>query len=365
MTGAKAVRVLLAATLALGLFGCRAEVLAPTDLSSDPVAAVLMMDGPKSQLVVVDLKRFAVARRIRLRSLSTSIDGDPVTRTVVTAQSGQPHDHDNACGVVDIKTGAVRYVDTKLLNPDNVILAGGKAYLIHGLQEGDHLLTSVVDVSRKRLLANGRASDRAGQLAAISGSPVVPVSKRNATQAWTAAPGGLQRLDDSGRARWIARLPYRSVTVLGEQAGTAIVVGSIETTGAVEWAISRVDLVSGQTLEQAPISHVEKGVIRGAVGNGEIYLCDENGLDPAHPGNSIIVLDAASFREKRRFAVPGSPADVDLWGHKVVVSDGKTGELLLYEPGGSRPTKRVRITDNPLMAADTVIFSSDQMAVRR
>lgn len=356
MRAFKAVVLAALAIVSVTAPGCRTEK-SSVDVTRDPVAVVMMPQGPKSELVVVDLERFRVVKRIGLRSLSISLDGDPVSRTVVTAQAGQPHDHDSACGIVDLSTGRVTYVDTKLLNPSDVAVVDGKAYIVHGLQENGRLLTSVVDIANRKLVGRGGVSDRAGEIAAALGAPLVPVSARSATEAWTAARGGLQRLDAKGKAHWIARLPFRSVTVLGERGDRIVVVGSIERPGKVDWAITTVDPVTGAADDIVPLSHVTKGIVRGSVGAGEIYLCDENGLDPADPGKSVIVLDAQTLAEKRRFEVPGSPADADPWDGKVVVSDGITGELLLYERGGSTPIKRVKIAKRPLMAADTIIFS--------
>ena len=107
-----------------------------------------------SELVAVDLERFVVVRRTRLRSLCLSIDGDPSVRVVATAQCGGPdRTADHACGIYEVATGEVDYVELPAPNPAEVAVCGGRALLVHGFEQGGRTYASAVDLAERSLVA--------------------------------------------------------------------------------------------------------------------------------------------------------------------------------------------------------------------
>ncbi|HEY5505899.1 MAG TPA: hypothetical protein VIK83_00240, partial [Coriobacteriia bacterium] len=170
------VRLLLIAALALSCLG--AAALAVTALRSPGVAAgepsrlaaVLVPGSGRSELVVVDLDRARITRRIPLRSLVTDIDIDPVHGTVVAAQTGGIGTAaDDAVSFSDARSGEVTYLTLPRIDPSQVRCVAGRAVVLHSVVDGAGYVLSSIDLASQSVVATGHAPDGPGLWAAAGG----------------------------------------------------------------------------------------------------------------------------------------------------------------------------------------------------
>lgn len=359
---------LVVCSLALALMGTGCRAPRPP-LTDEPVAVVLLQTARGSELVVVDLEHFEIARRVRLRSLALSIDGDVSARAVVTAQCGGPGPAaDSAVGVCyPDRSDRVHYVDLAAPNPVSVAVGDGRAFVVHGFEQEAGLVTSWVSPAELRSRPGPHLQPTAGRPSRVGEHTLVPLGPAFEVSGETSASAGALARASSGSVRTVAALPFEPSAVFGtdDAGGEVLCVGSRDATQSDRrWELARIDVHSGEILTQADIPGVAKAVFEACVWGEEVVLADADGLDLNDPGDCMLVLDARTLRVRRAIEIDGMPAALGLWGARLLVVDGINGRLLLFEPGGSTPERVLELGGSPGGTADLVVFGESERAGR-
>jgi hypothetical protein len=351
--------------------GCGGPTDAPFSASPDPslgadVAVVLVQVADRAELAVVDLARFSVASRVPLRSLSLSIDGDLASRRVVSAQCGGPGTSaDRAVGIYDVdRGGLVRYVELEAPNPTSVAVEGGQAFVVHGFEQPQGLVTSLLNVGIRPAPITSYAPSTATRPERVGdriflpiGASLVPAEKP------VAGPCSELGIPEAGTVSVIATLPVDSSVVLGTdmRSEEIVCVGPRRSAaGTPEWLAFRLDRRSGRVLAEAVIPGVEKGLFDGCVLEGEIALADADGMDLDDAGDRVLMLDASTLELRREIRIDGMPAAVKPWGSSLLVVDGLNGRLLLFGDGESTPGRTLDLGGTPGGTADLVVFGTGE-----
>lgn len=360
MGAAKAVRLTGAASLAAAAVLAVAIGCAPKEARTarEPLAVVLCQKGGgRSELVVVDLEAFEIVRRTRLRTLCLSIDGDSGSRVVATAQCGGPDSAaDSACGVFDVVTGEVSYVDLPFPNPSDLAVTDGRAYVVHGFEQQHEVCVSTVGLRSRSVLSTDsvpgdpRRPERAG------GSMVMPVGE--AIEGPTAKSRvRVARADAAARE---VECSFDSATAVasGDGAGIAYLLTG-EATGSgrdseQQWWLRTVETGGPRLLSWCPVG-VERDVLSACVVGDEIAIADANLADLADPGRTIRVV-GFDGRTRRTIEVAGVPSAVRAWRGRLLVVDGLADELLLFERGATVPSRRLDLGSDSRGDADLVVF---------
>ena len=328
-----------------------------------PVAVVLVQSRGGSELVVVNLERFVVVRRTRLRSLCLSIDGDPSARVVATAQCGGPdRTADHACGVYEVATGKVEYVELPVPNPAEVAVCDGRALLVHGFEQAGRTCASAVDLARRSV----------AETLALPAGTASPARWAPGFVAVAPSENGAAMLGIDGGASLtttITTVPDPVVTAVAS-GGAADGDRSLLACGTERavlgpgsrpirwpaWRLRRVPANGSRWSRSSAVAGVTHGVFQMCVVGDEVALADADGLDLTDPGRCVRLLDARAHTPTRTLALPGMPAALAAWEDRLLVFDGITGELLLFPPVSTRPSRRLRLGGAPLGTGDLVIF---------
>lgn len=341
------VGVIVALAVALGavaVIGWRGSD-APSGAASGPLAVVLLPDVGRSTLVVVDLRTGAVARRVALRSTATDIAVDASSGLVVAAQSGGfGPDVDSAASLTDVRTGAVRYVELPVIDPGDVVCAGGRAFLLHSVVEASGTVFSAVDIAGARLAGTGNVPGPPGQWGSAGGA------------VWTTGegPGGgrlLCRIDPATLSMSSFALGTMRPMGLAESAGRPVVLGS-DRVGAAA-VIDPLDgsletSVSVPGLLQAPRRAVQVGA-RFAVG-------DWSGDEPE--GRALRLLDAVTLHDLGPLRVDGIPCALAAWGERLLVVDREGGRLLVIDPSSGRVLSSTDLGEPGLVFSEVVVVGA-------
>jgi len=340
--------------------GCTSAPSRP-DWSRDPIAVALSQDAGGSHLIVIDLRKFEVVRRVRLRSLCLSIDGDNESRTVVTAQCGGPdRAADNAAGIWrPAQDKQVRYVPLDVPNPTSVAARDGRALLVHGFEQPEGVCASTVDLRTRRLVQRGHLPPMALRPETASAAVWIPVA------ACADASGAVCEVVDTSCGETVAALSAESATVVADSSSgpgaSAWIVHRTSRLGH-DWSLTRfVQQGRGPDRAASPsvrVSGVRKGIYEACKAGDTIALADADALDLSDPGRDVLLVDARSLRQTGRIRVKGTPSALRSWGETLLVLDGLRGELLLFEPGETTPRRTVSLGGSSLGTGDLTVFDS-------
>ncbi len=358
------IRVALMLALAVGgamLAGCKAD----TRLTSAPIAVVLSDDKRGTRLTAVDLSEMDSVASRRLRSECYSMDGDPKSRVIVTAQTGGVGpDADDAAGVWNLRSDEMRYVSLPYPNPSSVAVAHGIGYVMHGFQIGDSLVMSAVSLALRDHVTTGTASEWAQDPTAVEGALYLPVSESPALagDAYSKSSGSIERLSPSMEESRLVDIPRRAMQLVADpvDARNLILVGSVEASGSESkrtWHISRINTTSGQIVSDR-VLELDYGVASLCTLGADLAIADSNGVDLDDPGRTVVILDGRTLAEKRRVEVSGTPAAVAQWRGRLLVYDGLQNELLLFGPTPGSTPSRLALAGQGMGNGDIVVFDS-------
>ena len=319
------VRLLLIAALALSCLG--AAALAVTALRSPGVAAgepsrlaaVLVPGSGRSELVVVDLDRACITRRIPLRSLVTDIDIDPVHGTVVAAQTGGIGTAaDDAVSFSDARSGEVTYLTLPRIDPSQVRCVAGRAVVLHSVVDGAGYVLSSIDLASQSVVATGHAPDGPGLWAAAGG------------MLWTSVPTdraerfALARIDPVTLVATSApSVGFAPAGVAG--AGDAVVVLGERASAKGVGAVALIDARSGATLASAAVPGLVHGAQSAVAVGDSLVVGDWNGGLPET--GSLAVLDGTTLAMRRTIEVGRAPCAMAASGRDLLVVDRVEGVL--------------------------------------
>lgn len=334
-----------AASVICSTAGCRPAAVGPPSTSGGggDLAAVLVTDGSGSRVVVVDLERMRVTRRIGLRSAALDMAVDESSGLLVTAQSGGlGTDADDAAGLVDPRSGDVTYVDLERPNPMGVACTGGSAYLLHGWEASGTLFVSVVDPRARAVARAGEVPRGPGMWAAAAGS------------LWTfradgAGPGELLRVDP---------LTLRSTPV----DCAALTVFDVFASGDRLYALTgngkggRVDVLGmrGDGPGGTPVPGLPFGPRQAVAVGGTTAVIDWCGEEPETRAFGLVdtVTGTSSV-----VPVDGVPCAVAGWGRRVLLVDRVAGRLTLHDAAGGRSLGSVDLGVEDLVVADIEVVT--------
>jgi hypothetical protein len=324
-------RWLLAGTIA-ALLCVLASIIAATvpagsaDPSGGSALAVVLIPGmQRSELVVVDLDKARVVRRIALRSLVTDIDADAERGTVIGAQTGGLGvDADDAISVADPRTGEVRYVTLPRTDPSQVECVAGRAVVLHSWVDGSGFVVSAVHLASGSVVATGYAPDGTGMWAAAGG------------RLWTAAvTQGPQRfalvsLDPT-------TLAVTSVDGLGitpsavVDAGDGVAVlgsapGDVSGTGRV----LLLDPDRATVVASSTVSGLSHGPQAAAMAGEFLVIGDWVGEAPE--SDALAVLDGRTLQAMAQLRVGSAPCALAGYGDRLLVVDRLEGVLRSVDP---------------------------------
>jgi hypothetical protein len=309
----------------------------------ESVLAVVLVPGMEhSDLVVVDLDQPRVVRRIRLRSLVTDIDADPVSGMVAGAQTGGiGTSADDALSLADPRTGDVRYLKLPDIDPSQVECVGGSALVLHSIVDPTGYRVSSVGLASAHVAAAGHAPDGTGLWAAAGGS------------LWTAVPsdgpGGyeLARLDpETLAASPVAGMGFAPSGVL--PLGDAVAVLGCPPDGrAGEGRIALITAGGASVIATASVAGLPHGAQAAALVGDSLVLGDWNGDLPE--SGSLAVLDGRTLETRRMLRIGGAPCALAAYGDRLLVVDRVTGTLRCIDPLSGACAWKV-----PLGSADLV-----------
>jgi hypothetical protein len=318
------VAVMLGAMATLTSLAIRAV---PAGLVADdaPLAVVLVPAAGRSELVVVDLVRKVIVRRIALRSLVTDIEADPVTGMVVGAQTGGiGNASDDAVSLTDPRDGAVRYVTLPWSDPSQVECVAGRALVLHSWIDGSGFAVSVVDPASASVVATGHAPDGTGLWTAAVG------------RVWTSAASdgspslALVRLSPADLATSVVRcdgIDSRAVVEVGERVA---VMGARPDDPTGFGRLALIDPAHGTLVATAAVAGLPHGAQNAALAKDVLVIGDWNGDFPE--SSRLAVLDAGTLAPLALPQVGTAPCAFTGFGDRLLVVDRLEGVLRSIDP---------------------------------
>jgi hypothetical protein len=313
------------------------------------LAVVLLPDLAGTRLVVVDLERHAVVRRIRLRSLVTDIEADPASVLLIGAQSGGVADRaDDAVSLVDPRSGRVRYVRLPWGDPVRVACVGGKAFVLHAIVETQGLAVSVVDAARGSVTATGHAPDGPGVWSAAAG------------QLWTVAASPLGSWSLIGLEP--ETLATGAVTVAGivplgveDAGGLVAVLGRPEharpPTGG---ALALFDSSAGSVVASATAPDLRHGARMAAAAGPWLVVGDWSGEAPET--QRLDVFDRRTLAPAPPIELDAVPCAIAASGGHLLAVDRIGGRLLEVDPASGAVTAAVDLGARDLIYSDIAVI---------
>jgi hypothetical protein len=293
-------------------------------VSSGPLAVVLLPDLSGSRLVIVDLTRHSIVRRVRLRSLVTDIDADLDTGLVVGAQSGGVGDQaDDAVSLVDPRSGQVRYVRLPWRDPALVECVAGRAFVLHSLVQTQGLACSVVDIASGSVVATGHAPDGPGVWTAAAG------------HVWTVGLGAsgtpsLVGIDPATLATDVVPAIGMTPFAVEEANDTVAVLGSDATDPSS--AQSKVMLLDARSsiVASATVPGLRHAARIATVAGRWLVVGDWSGEEPET--RCLEVFDRDTLALKGSIDVDGVPCALAASGGRLLAVDRVGGRLLDIDP---------------------------------
>lgn len=308
--------------------GCRGNGSDSVGGVSGPIAAV--MDA-KGAVVLVDLKRGAVLRTVKMRSWTADICADG-SGYFVTAQSGGVGDEaDNAVGIIPVRTGGkVVYVPLPRPNPLGVECVGpGQVLVDHGWMDAEGMFACVVDTLGRRVVRRGHVPDNNEEIVFAAG------------QAWSV---GVNLLTDRPSLRRVDRATLESSEVTAPTgfrprcgSGDAVV-GWLpvpaparnpgDTCPAV---LARVDPATGSMLATASVTLAD-GPGRLVACGDHVAAVDFAGESLDGSGGPVRVFDGETLEPVRTISAPGFVCDAAAWGGRLVLVGFRDRKLRVVDP---------------------------------
>lgn len=313
------------------------------------LAAVIVPErGDRGRLVLVDLEARRVVRTVSLRSTPGAVAVDASSGMVVTAQcGGLGSEADDVAGIVDPRSGRVRYVPLGCPNPSDVAAAGARMLVLHGWTDAGRpgtMHVSVLDVARARVERSGAVPQTASMWDAAGGR--VWSAGPAADDATGSAPWPLNSTDARGlRSQPVGDFGRDVAAVLdaGEDAYLLRVTPSASE--ATSGRVSEFDPASGAVGRTADLSGLRRGPGQGAVVGG--YLAVAESVQPSRPSGTVAIVDRRDLSTSAVVRIGGQPMGVAGWGTTFVVVDGDAGRLVLIDPRRGRAVASI-----PLGARD-------------
>jgi hypothetical protein len=366
------VRLLLIVVLALSCLGAAARVTgvlrSPGVAAGEPsrLAAVLVPGSDRSELVVVDLDRARITRRIALRSLVTDIDIDPVRGAVVAAQTGGIGTAaDDAVSFSDVRSGEVTYLTLPRIDPSQVRCVAGRAVILHSVVDSAGYVLSSVDLASRSVVATGHAPDGPGLWAAAGG------------MLWTSVPTdsperfALAGIDPVTLVATSAPdLGFAPAGVVG--AGDAVAVLGERASAAGVGAVVLVDPRAGMTLATAAVPGLVHGAQSAVAIGDSLVVGDWNGGLPET--SSLAVLDATTLAMRSTIRVGRAPCAMAASGRDLLVVDRVEGVLRCLDVAdgsvkwsvdlGARELVCSRVVIVPERTGPSIRQAADRVAAR-
>jgi hypothetical protein len=317
--------------------------------AASALAVVLAPGADHTDLVVVDLATARVVRTIRLRSLVTDIDADPVSGTVAGAQTGGiGAAADDALSLADPWSGRVRYVRLPDVDPSQVECAGGRALVLHAIVDPDGYRVSSVDLVSANAVAAGHAPDGPG-LWAAAGDGV-----------WTAVPSGgpggyaLARLDPvslaTSPAVGVGFAPSGVVPV-----GDAVAVLGRPAAGEPgEGCVALITAGGASVLTSASVPGLPHGAQMAALVEDALVVGDWNGDLPE--SGSLVVLDGRTLETRRALRVGGAPCALAAYGDRLLVVDRVAGTLTCIDVVSGTSAWTVSLGSTDLVCSKVLVL---------
>jgi hypothetical protein len=322
-----------------------------------PVAVVLMPESGRSELVVIDLERAVVARRVVLRSLVTDIAGDPASGTLVGAQTGGVGGQaDDALSIVDPRSGGVRYVTLPRSDPSQVACVAGRAFVLHAWVDAAGYVVSVVDVASATVTATLHAPDGTGMWDAAGGN------------LWTvAAPMGgpsrsLTRMDPAALRRTVVACAGIDPTAVIADGDGVIVLGSSTGGQRGTGSAALLDSGTGSIVMTATIPGLPHGAQIGAVADGALVVGDWVGESPE--SNALAVLDDRTLEPIGNIRVGSAPCALAGYRDRLLVVDRVEGVLRCVDPRTGKVRWSVDLGVRDLLCSKVVVLDGRVSAAR-
>lgn len=322
-----------------------------------PLAVVLVPGRGRSELVVVDLDRASVVRRVALRSLVTDIDADAASGKVVGAQTGGiGGDADDAISICDVHTGVVRYVTLPRTDPSQVECVGGTALVLHAWLDSSGYVVSAVDIASESVTATGHAPEGTGLWAAAGGG------------VWTSvlAAGGpshsLVRLDPvTLRPATVAcaGIDPAAVTAAGDNVA---VLGSSRGGAKAGGFAALLGPEGGRVVATHAVPATPHGPQIAAVAGGVVVVGDWNGDPPE--SDTLMALEDRTLEPVARFQVGTAPCALAASGDRLLVVDRIEGVLRSIEPRTGRVFWSVDLGVRDLLCSKVVVVARGSEAGR-
>lgn len=327
-------------------------VPAPT---TAPLAVVLAPGIGRSELIVIDLERARVVRRIVLRSLVTDIGVDTARGTVVGAQTGGlGDDADNAISVVDPRTGDVRYVTLARTDPSQVECVGGRAVVLHSWVDSSGFVVSTIDLASESLVAGGHAPDGTGLWASAAGS------------LWTGAAVDdgrgsiLVRLDPATLAATTMDTVSFAPTAVTSAGDSVAVLGSTPGDPPGTGRVALFDAGGMRVVATATVSGLPHGPQAAALVGETLVVGDWNGDSPESA--SLAVLDRRTLDPLARITVGSTPCALAGLADGLLVVDRAEGVLRRVDPMTGEVAWIVDLGVRDLVCSQVVVFPRGRTA---
>lgn len=314
-----------------------------------PLAVVLAPGVERSELVVVDLDRRLIVRRIALRSLVTDIDTDFARGTVIGAQTGGiGDDADDALSIADPRSGEVRYVTLPRTDPSQVECVAGRAVVLHSWVDAAGYVVSAVDLAQERVTAVGSAPDGPGLWAAAAGS----VWATDATGG--AEPCALVRLDPvTLTATPVGRVGFTPSAVVPDGDAVAVVGPSLGA-AAGEGSVALLDAKTGAVIATATVSGLRYGARIAVVTGGVLAVGDWGGSEPET--DSLAVLDARTLASLPGLHVGRAPCALAAYDDRLLVVDRVEGALRQVDPRSGNVEWTVDLGVRDLLCSQVLVL---------
>jgi len=322
-----------------------------------PLAAVLVPKAGRSELVVVDLDRAVVARRIVLRSLVTDIAADPTGDRVVGAQTGGVGDQaDDAISIVDPRDGDAQYVTLPRSDPSQVECIAGRAFVLHSWVDAEGYFVTAVDLASGAVTSTLHAPDGTGMWDAAGGN------------LWTvAAPMGgpsrsLTRMDPVALQPTAVACAGVYPTAVVTDGEDVVVLGSGPDGPAGAGSAALLDSGTGSIVATATVPGLPHGAQLGTVTGGALVIADWVGELPE--SNTVAVLDGRTFKPIGSIRVGSAPCALAGYRDRLLVVDRVEGVLRCVDPRTGKVRWSVDLGARDLLCSKVVVLDGRVSAAR-
>lgn len=306
----------------------------------------LVLEGKrKSAVHIVDLQQGTIVGSVRLRSFCSAFSVDRKLRTVVTAQAGGiANDADDVAGIIDLKRPLrARYVKLAARNPDDVVVADGRACVVHGVETSRGMVVTPVDVATGEIGSTGTLPATISALQRVGNQAMSSVSVE-ASGALRAR--ALVAVDARTMAvSRIATVALESFRVAGESGTDLVVVGWQTHSGlrALACEAWRIDARDGRVTSRAPLRGLSAGAEDAVVVGQTLAVLDADSAAALGSQAAVVIYDLRTMRRLTALPLRGTPAAISAYRDQLLVADGVADRLSLIDPRVGRTVRTVRL----------------------